>query len=45
MSTDNPNPEIERGLLVSYERDVKIEEVEGKPVVRCRSIIPARPHL
>jgi len=34
MSTDNPNPEIERGLLVSYERDVKIEEVEGKPVVR-----------
>jgi hypothetical protein len=33
MSTDNSNPEIERGLLVSYERDVKIEEVEGKPIV------------
>jgi hypothetical protein len=34
MSTDNPNPEIERGLLVSYERNIKIEEVAGKPVAR-----------
>jgi hypothetical protein len=34
MSTDKPNPEIERELLVSYARNVKIEEVEGKPVAR-----------
>jgi hypothetical protein len=39
MSTDSPNPEIKSALLVaqvSYEEAVKIEDLEGKRVLRFR---------
>jgi hypothetical protein len=34
MSRDESSPNLERQLLVSHERSVRIEEIDGRPVAR-----------